>query len=237
MRNLKFMRILVVDDEREIVELLTIYLRKEGYNVVKAYDGVQALKKIQEHNDIALIILDIMMPKKDGLSVVKELRDNHIELPILLLSAKGSDKDKIIGLTSGSDDYVVKPFHPLEVMARVKLLLKRYDTKSTNNDLQKTVEIGTLTIHKDSHEVIASNGELVNLTVLEFGILYLLASQPNQIFSIEEIFEHVWEEEPVVSAKTVMVHISHLRDKLEKATGGEKIVETVWGMGYKISKR
>lgn len=179
MRDLKVMRILVVDDEREIVELLTIYLRKEGYNVVKAYDGVQAIKKIQEHNDIGLMILDIMMPKKDGLSVVKELRDNHIELPILLLSAKGSDKDKIIGLTSGSDDYVVKPFHPLEVMARVKLLLKRYDTKSTNNDLQKTVEIGTLTIHKDSHEVIASNGELVNLTVLEFGILYLLASHPN----------------------------------------------------------
>lgn len=230
------MRILVVDDEREIVELLTIYLRKEGYNVVKAYDGMQALKKIQEHSDIALMILDIMMPKKDGLSVVKELRDNNIDLPILLLSAKGSDKDKIIGLTSGSDDYVVKPFHPLEVMARVKLLLKRHEVV-VNNELQKTVEIGTLTIHKDSHEVITSKGEVVNLTVLEFGILYLLASHPNQIFSIEDIFENVWEEEPVVSAKTVMVHISHLRDKLEKATGGEKIVETVWGMGYKISKR
>lgn len=236
MRNLKFMRILVVDDEREIVELLTIYLRKEGYNVVKAYDGIQALKKVQEHNDIALIILDIMMPKKDGLSVVKELRDNNIDLPILLLSAKGSDKDKIIGLTSGSDDYVVKPFHPLEVMARVKLLLKRHEVV-TFNEPQKTVEIGTLTIHKDSHEVITAKGEVVNLTVLEFGILYLLATHPNQIFSIEEIFENVWEEEPVVSAKTVMVHISHLRDKLEKATGGEKIVETVWGMGYKISKR
>lgn len=230
------MRILVVDDEREIVELLTIYLRKEGYNVVKAYDGVQALKKIQEHNDIALMILDIMMPKKDGLSVVKELRDNNTDLPILLLSAKGSDKDKIIGLTSGSDDYVVKPFHPLEVMARVKLLLKRHEAV-TVNEPQKTVEIGTLTIHKDSHEVITAKGEVVNLTVLEFGILYLLATHPNQIFSIEEIFENVWEEEPVVSAKTVMVHISHLRDKLEKATGGEKIVETVWGMGYKISKR
>lgn len=230
------MRILVVDDEREIVELLTIYLRKEGYNVVKAYDGVQAIKKIQEHNDIGLMILDIMMPKKDGLSVVKELREMNIHLPILLLSAKGSDKDKIIGLTSGSDDYVVKPFHPLEVMARVKLLLKRHEPVPMNEP-QKTVEIGTLTIHKDSHEVITSKGDLVNLTILEFGILYLLASHPNQIFSIEEIFEHVWEEEPVVSAKTVMVHISHLRDKLEKATGGEKIVETVWGMGYKISKR
>lgn len=230
------MRILVVDDEREIVELLTIYLRKEGYNVVKAYDGIQALKKVQEHNDIALMILDIMMPKKDGLSVVKELRDNDIDLPILLLSAKGSDKDKIIGLTSGSDDYVVKPFHPLEVMARVKLLLKRHETVVANEP-KKTVEIGTLTIHKDSHEVITSEGEVVNLTVLEFGILYLLATHPNQIFSIEDIFEHVWQEEPIVSAKTVMVHISHLRDKLEKATGGEKIVETVWGMGYKISKR
>lgn len=227
------MRILVVDDEREIVDLLAITLRKEGYNVVKAYDGMQALKKIEEHHDIKLMILDIMMPKKDGLTVVDELREKGYTLPILLLSAKGSDTDKIKGLTNGADDYVVKPFHPLEIAARVNILLRRH---LETNPVPEEIQIGSLTIKKQSHEVVTSTNQVVNLTVLEFGILYLLASHPNQVFSVEEIFEKVWQEEPVVSAKTVMVHVSHLRDKLEKATGGEKIVETVWGLGYKISK-
>lgn len=228
------MRILVVDDEREIVDLLSIYLKKEGYQVVKAYDGLSALKKIDEISDIKLIIMDIMMPKKDGISVVKALRDKQNTLPILLLSAKGSDMDKITGLTIGADDYVVKPFHPLEIIARVKLLLKRNTVKFVEND--EDIEIGPLKIRKVSHEVLTENGTYINLTALEFGILHLLASHPNKVFSAEEIFEKVWQQDAVVSAKTVMVHVSHLRDKLEEATNGQKIVETVWGVGYKISK-
>lgn len=230
------MRILVVDDEREIVDLLEIYLRKEGHQVTKAYDGVSALKKLDENDEIRLVILDIMMPKKDGLSVLKELRAKGNQVPVLLLSAKGSDYDKINGLTIGADDYVVKPFHPLEIMARVKLLLKRHQNEQQRENTDE-ITIGSIKINKKSHEVITKNGEIVNLTVLEFGILYLLASNLNVVFSAEQIFEKVWQEENVISAKTVMVHVSHLREKIEKATGGEKIVETVWGVGYKISER
>lgn len=230
------MKILVVDDEREIVELLTIYLRKEGYLVSKAYDGISALKKIEEIDNIDLVILDIMMPKKDGLSVLKAIKESDKDIPVLLLSAKGSDSDKIVGLTQGADDYVVKPFHPLEIMARVKLLLKRYDKQNDNKNDNEILSVKSLRIDKNSHEVITASGNRVDLTVLEFGILYLLASHLNKVFSAEDIFEKVWQEDSVVSAKTVMVHVSHLRDKLEKATGGEKIVETVWGVGYKISK-
>ncbi|MBF0780423.1 MULTISPECIES: response regulator transcription factor [unclassified Granulicatella] len=227
------MRILVVDDEREIVDLLSIYLRKEGHQVIKAYDGTMALKKLVEYPEIKLMILDIMMPKKDGLSVVKEAREQNIDIPILLLSAKGDNMDKIKGLRLGADDYVVKPFHPLEIMARVNALLKRYRTIQHDHE---DLEIGTLTIKKAEHKVLTSSNESVALTALEFGILYLLASNPNKVFSVDDIFEQVWQQDSVVSAKTVMVHVSHLRDKLEKATGGEKIVETVWGVGYKISK-
>lgn len=226
------MKILVVDDEKEIVELLTIYLRKEGYNVTKAYDGVSAIKKIEENTDIKLIIMDIMMPKKDGITAIKEIREKGYQLPVLLLSAKGSDMDKIKGLTLGADDYVVKPFHPLEIIARVKILLKRHIVKVVENNAD--IQIGTLTIKKDSHEVLTENGQNINLTALEFGILYLLASHPNKVFSADEIFEKVWQQDAVVSAKTVMVHVSHLRDKLELS--GQKIIETVWGVGYKISK-
>ncbi|MBS4749903.1 response regulator [Granulicatella sp. zg-ZJ] len=227
------MRILVVDDEREIVDLLTIYLRKENYQVSKAYDGMSALKKLEEHADIKLIILDIMMPKKDGISVLRALREANNHVPVLLLSAKGSDMDKIKGFNLGADDYVSKPFHPLEIMARVKLLLRRYDTQLPTQE--DDIQVGPLIIKKESHEVLFS-GENIPLTALEFGILHLLASYPNKVFSAEEIFEKVWKQESIVSAKTVMVHVSHLRDKLEEATGGEKIVETVWGVGYKISK-
>lgn len=228
------MKILVVDDEREIVDLLVIYLKKEGYSVVKAYDGVSALKKQEEHQDIVLAIMDIMMPKKDGMSVVKEWRDKGIDIPVLLLSAKGSDVDRIKGLTIGADDYVVKPFHPLEIMARVKLLLRRHVKPTLPT--QDVIDLGRIVIKKESHEVVTQEGAQVNLTALEFGVLHLLASYPNKVFSAEDIFEQVWQQDSGVSAKTVMVHVSHLRDKLEEATGGEKIVETVWGVGYKISK-
>lgn len=226
------MKILVVDDDKEIVELLSIYLHNEGYEAVKAYDGQEALSKVRTTSDLDLIILDIMMPQLDGMQVVKELRKES-QIPIIMLTAKTTDMDKIRGLVAGADDYVTKPFNPLEVMARVKSLLRRTKMQVTTNE-PDILEVGSLIINKDSHEVKTLNDEQIQLTALEFGILYLLASHPNRVFSADEIFERVWQQESVVSAKTVMVHVSHLRDKIEEATGGEKVIQTVWGVGYKI---
>lgn len=226
------MRILVADDDREICDLLKIYIENEGYEVLKAYDGQEALDIIHSQ-DVDCLILDVMMPKKSGLEVVKEVRETS-HLPILMLSAKTSDVDKIRGLSNGADDYVVKPFSPLEVVARIKSLIRR----STYNQLERTVsgdlEIGPLIISKERHEVETIDGQLIPLTALEFGILYLLASHPNRVFNADEIFEKVWKQESLVPAKTVMVHVSHLRDKIEQATNGEHIIKTVWGVGYKI---
>lgn len=226
------MKILVVDDDKEIVELLSIYIHNEGYEPVKAYDGKEALSKLRTMPDIDLVILDIMMPNVDGMQVVKELRKES-QIPIIMLTAKTTDMDKIRGLVAGADDYVTKPFNPLEVMARVKSLLRRTKMQITS-DTPDILEIGSLIINKDSHEVKTINDQHIQLTALEFGILYLLASHPNRVFSADEIFERVWQQESVVSAKTVMVHVSHLRDKIEEATGGEKVIQTVWGVGYKI---
>ena len=226
------MKILIVDDDQEIAELLEIYVKNEGYEPVVASDGREALSKIRTNPDIGLIILDIMMPEMSGTEVLKEVRKDN-SVPILVLSAKSGAMDKIQGLITGADDYVTKPFNPLEVMARVRALLRR----AQNGLAQATPEVldvGPFTINKDSHEVRTADGVDINLTALEFGILYLLASHPNRVFSADDIFERVWQQESVVSAKTVMVHVSHLRDKLEEATGGNQVVQTVWGVGYKI---
>ena len=226
------MKILVVDDDKEIVQLLEIYVRNEGYEPVSAYNGKDALTKLNTTPDIGLVILDLMMPEMDGMEVIKRIRKDS-SIPILVLSAKTADMDKIQGLITGADDYVTKPFNPLEVMARVRSLLRRSEGQMTN-DQPDILNVGPLQINKDSHEVKTINGDLIQLTALEFGILYLLASHPNRVFSADDIFERVWQQESVVSAKTVMVHVSHLRDKIEAATGGEKVIETVWGVGYKV---
>lgn len=226
------MKILVVDDDKDIVELLSIYIKNEGYEVEKAYNGKEAITKLHTNPDIALMILDIMMPEMDGMSVVKEVRKDS-QIPILILSAKTDDLDKIQGLIQGADDYVTKPFNPLEVMARVKSLLRRASNDVQNNEPDQ-IEVGPLIIKKDSHEVETVSGKKIQLTALEFGILYLLASHPNRVFSADEIFERVWKQESVVSAKTVMVHVSHLRDKIEEATDGDQVIQTVWGVGYKV---
>ena len=228
------MKILIADDDKEIVELLSIYIHNEGYEAVKAYDGKEALSKIRTIPDIELLILDIMMPEMDGMQVVKELRKES-QIPIIMLTAKTTDMDKIKGLVAGAD-YVTKPFNPLEVMARVKSLLRRTKMQVTP-DQPDILEVNSLIINKDSHEVKTIDGTEIQLTALEFGILYLLASHPNRVFSADEIFERVWKQESIVSAKTVMVHVSHLRDKIEEATGGEKVIQTVWGVGYKIDAR
>ena len=229
------MKILIVDDDKDIVELLSIYVKNKGYDVEKAYNGKEAITKINTNPDIDLMILDVMMPQLDGMAVVRAVRKDS-QIPILMLSAKTDDLDKIQGLVQGADDYVTKPFNPLEVMARVKSLLRRSQHEVKNNEPDQ-IEVGSLIIKKDSHEVETVNGKEISLTALEFGILYLLASHPNRVFSADEIFERVWQQESVVSAKTVMVHVSHLRDKIEEATGGEKVIQTVWGVGYKIESR
>ncbi len=212
------MKILVVDDDKEIVELLSIYLKNEGYEPIAAYSGKEALTKLSTNPEIALMILDIMMPQMSGIEVIKEVRKDS-EIPILVVSAKTSDMDKIQGLITGADDYVVKPFNPLE---------------EVKDDKPDVLEVGPLVINKDSHEVKTLTGKVIQLTALEFGILYMLASHPNRVFSADEIFERVWQQESVVSAKTVMVHVSHLRDKIQKATDGEEVIQTVWGVGYKV---
>lgn len=225
------MKILVVDDDKEIVQLLSIYIKNEGYEPVLAYSGKEALTKLATDPDIALMILDIMMPHMSGIDVIKQVRKDS-QIPIIVVSAKTTDMDKIQGLITGADDYVAKPFNPLEVMARVKSLLRRSQHQVMNNE-PDVLEVGPLTIQKDSHEVKTLTGKQIQLTALEFGILYLLASHPNRVFSADEIFERIWQQESIVSSKTVMVHVSHLRDKIEEATG-EKVIETVWGVGYKV---
>ncbi|KJY57796.1 MULTISPECIES: response regulator transcription factor [Lactobacillus] len=226
------MKILVVDDDKEIVELLSIYLKNEGYTPVVAYSGKEAITKLTTTPDIALMILDIMMPNMSGIDVIKEVRKDS-DIPIIIVSAKTGDMDKIQGLITGADDYVSKPFNPLEVMARVRSLLRR-SQKQVKDDEPDILEVGPLIINRDSHEVKTIDGKDIQLTALEFGILYLLASHPNRVFSADEIFERVWQQESIVSAKTVMVHVSHLRDKIQSATGGEDVIQTVWGVGYKV---
>ncbi|SKA12867.1 DNA-binding response regulator, OmpR family, contains REC and winged-helix (wHTH) domain [Pilibacter termitis] len=226
------MKILVADDELEIVNLLSIYLKNEGYEPVKAFDGEEALKIALSDKEIGLLILDIMMPKMDGMKVVKELRKSS-QVPVIFLTAKTEDMDKIRGLVVGADDYVTKPFNALEIMARVKSILRRTKVQESVHEASE-LEIGPLVINKESHTVKTIEGEPIQLTALEFGILYLLATHAGKVFSAEEIFEKVWQQENVVSAKTVMVHVSHLRDKILEATDGEKVIQTVWGVGYKI---
>ncbi|WP_054950583.1 response regulator transcription factor [Numidum massiliense] len=228
--------ILVVDDDRKIAELLEVYLRNEGYNVHKSFDGADALATLEAER-IDLMILDVMMPKVDGLEVCRQVRKER-NLPILMLSAKVEDMDKILGLMTGADDYMVKPFNPLELVARVKALLRRAAmpyASGASGEASGDIRLHSLVINHSKHTVEV-DGQPVNLTAREFAILYLLASHPGRVFSSEEIYERVWNESSYGSSKTVMVHISNLRDKLERATRGEKIIHTVWGVGYKVEK-
>lgn len=227
-------RILIVDDDREIAGLIEIYLRNEGYQTMKAYNGAEALELIGRDR-FHLIVLDIMMPGVDGLEVCRRLRLDQ-ELPVLMLSAKVEDMDKIMGLMSGADDYMVKPFNPLELVARVKSLLRRayqYRVPQAGAD-DDAIHIGSLRIDKATHTA-QIGGVPVKLTSTEFGILHLLASNPGRVYSAEEIFRSVWQEKYFDSNNTVMVHISNLRDKLEQEMG-DKLITTVWGVGYKIDK-
>lgn len=229
--------ILVVDDEQEIADLVEIYLVSDGYKVFKAsnaQDGLDILNK----EDIHLCLLDIMMPGMNGLEMCKKIRETN-NIPIIMLSAKSTDLDKILGLGTGADDYVVKPFNPLELTARVKSQLRRYTQLNPNSNVHETVKneisIRGLTINKDNHKVTVYDEE-VKLTPIEFDILYLLASNPGKVFSTDEIFEKVWNEKVYEANNTVMVHIRRLRGKMKEDTRQDKIITTVWGVGYKIEK-
>ena len=228
--------ILVVDDDKEIADLVEIYLVNDGYKVLKAADGEQCLSMLSEHPEIRMLILDIMMPGIDGLEVCRTIRKTS-NIPILILSAKAEDMDKIVGFGTGADDYLTKPFHPLELLARVKSQMKRYTAIETGKeplpDKKEEIEIQNLVINKAAH-VVKKNGEEIALTPIEFDILYLLASNKDRVFSTDEIFERVWNEMVYEVNNTVMVHIRRLREKIEDNSRNPKILKTVWGVGYKI---
>lgn len=226
--------ILVVDDEKEIRDLLEINLNSEGYNVFKASCGEEALE-ILDREEISLMVLDIMMPGIDGLEVCKITRENY-NIPILMLSAKTEDMDKIQGIMTGADDYVCKPFNNLELTVRIRALLRRaYFLNTKLRVSEETIRIESIVIDKTRHKVTI-DGEEVSFTAREFEILYLLATNRGRVFSAEEIFEKVWKERYFQANNTVMVHMSRIRDKIEQHIPGAEIIHTVWGVGYKIEK-
>lgn len=227
-------KILVVDDEKEIADLLELYLVSDGYQVMKAYDAMEGLK-IMKSGKIDLVLLDIMMPRVDGLELCRRIRQ-EFNVPIIMVSAKTQELDKIVGLTTGADDYVTKPFNPLELMARVKSQLRRYKELNPAQKQKKEsnlIQLKNLKINKETHQVFVDD-ESIKLTPIEFDILYLLASNPGRVFSTDEIFEKVWHEKVYEANNTVMVHIRRLRGKMKEDQRQEKIITTVWGVGYKI---
>ena len=234
------MKILVVDDDREIADLVEIHLKSEGYDVRKAYGSRMGLDIFNKENDISLAILDIMMPGIDGLTMCAMIREKS-NIPIIMLSAKTSDNDKIKGLSTGADDYMVKPFNPLELSARVASQLRRYTklnpVSQTEDGSQAKennyIEAGPLTMNRETFEV-TSYGKEVKLTGTEFEILFLLASHPGKVFSTDEIFENVWGEEMYEANNTVMVHIRRIRGKIEADPKEPRLITTSWGVGYKF---
>lgn len=228
--------ILVCDDDKEIVEAIEIYLRQEGYNVLKAYDGEEALKVLKREEKVDLLVIDVMMPRLDGIRATLKIREEN-SLPIIILSAKSEDADKILGLNVGADDYVTKPFNPLELVARVKSQLRRYtklgSTVVQNNNTVYTV--GGLSIDDDLKEVTV-DGEPVKLTPIEYNILLLLMKNQGKVFSIDQIYESIWNEDVIGADNTVAVHIRHIREKIEINPKEPRYLKVVWGVGYKIEK-
>ena len=228
--------ILICDDEQDIVNALKIYLSGGDYCLFEASNGREALEVV-EKNDIHLILMDIMMPQLDGIAATAKLREKS-NVPIILLTAKSESSDKVLGLNIGADDYITKPFDPVEVLARVRSQLRRYTQLNPNAADQfasSEITIRDLTINKDNHRVLV-DGEEIKLTPIEFEILFLLASHPGKVYSTDEIFEKVWDEKVYEANNTVMVHIRRLRGKLREESRENKIISTVWGIGYKIEK-
>ena len=228
-------KILVCDDDKEIVEAIEIYLTQEGYEVVKAYDGQEALKVLKE-TPIDLLVIDVMMPRLDGIRATLKIREEN-NIPIIILSAKSEDADKILGLNVGADDYVTKPFNPLELVARVKSQMRRYtQLGSTRMDESKAVySTGGLSINDDLKEVTV-DGEPVKLTPIEYNILLFLVKNQGKVFSIDQIYEKIWNEDAIGVDNTVAVHIRHIREKIEINPKEPRYLKVVWGVGYKVEK-
>jgi len=227
--------VLVCDDDKEIVSAIEIYLNKEGYNVLKAYNGLECLKLLK-NNDISLVILDIMMPKLDGIETLNEIRKLG-NLPVIMLSAKSEDNDKIEGLNLGADDYVTKPFNPMELIARVKSNIRRYTElgaikEETDANIYKT---GGLIINDNTKEVVV-DGKDIKLTPTEYNILKFLTKNKGMVYSIEQIYKNVWEDEAYGADNIIAVHIRHIREKIEINPKAPKYLKVIWGIGYKIEK-
>lgn len=229
--------VLVVDDDKEIVDAIEIYLKNEGINVIKAYDGLEALEVLMGNN-VQLILMDIMMPNMDGLRTTMKIRQEK-NIPIILISAKSEDTDKILGLNMGADDYITKPFNTLELIARVKSQLRRYTVLGNhggkNEENNSIIRSGGLSLNQDTKEVIVG-GEVIKLTATELGILKLLLKNQGKVFSIDEIYENVWNEPSYNVENTVAVHIRRIREKIEINPKEPKYLKVVWGIGYKIEK-
>ena len=226
--------IVVCDDDREIVDAIEIYLSQEGYQIFKAYDGEQAIE-ILEKEEIHLLIMDIMMPRLDGIRATLKIRENS-SIPIILLSAKSEDTDKILGLNIGADDYITKPFNPLELVARVKSNLRRYTSLGSLDSGSKAVyQVGGLVVNDENKQVFVDD-ELVKMTPIEYNILLLLIKNQGKVFSINEIYESIWNEDAIGADNTVAVHIRHIREKIEINPKEPRYLKVVWGVGYKIDK-
>lgn len=226
--------ILVCDDDKEIVDAIEIYLQNEGYNILKAYDGEQALEVLRD-KEVHLLIIDVMMPKLDGIRATLKIREES-SIPIIILSAKSEDADKILGLNIGADDYVTKPFNPLELVARVKSQLRRYtQLGNAAESSQRIYQVGGLVINDDLKEVMVDE-EPVKLTPIEYNILLLLVKNQGKVFSINQIYENIWNEDAIGADNTVAVHIRHIREKIEINPKEPRYLKVVWGVGYKIEK-
>lgn len=232
------MNILVLDDEAEIADLVELFLKNEGYNIFKFYDSKSALQCVfGEHIDLAL--LDVMLPDTDGFSVLRKIRENGYNFPIIMLTAKVEDNDKIIGLSLGADDYITKPFNPLEMVSRVRAQLRRYTFYNGSQSQSENKEIfdsAGLIVNHETHECTLYE-KSVQLTPTEFNILWLLCKNAGKVVSTEEIFEKIWNEKYLDSNNTVMVHIRRIREKLNEPSRNPKFIKTVWGVGYKIEKK
>ncbi|MCR4959960.1 MAG: response regulator transcription factor [Lachnospiraceae bacterium] len=227
-------KILVCDDDREIVDAIEIYLIQEGFEVLKAYDGIEAIETLK-NEDVQLLIIDVMMPRMDGIHAILKIRET-MSIPIIILSAKTEDPDKILGLNIGADDYLAKPFNPLELVARVKSQLRRY-TKLGNAPAESNeiYQVGGLIIHDDTKEVFVDD-EPVKLTPIEYNILLLLVKNQGRVFSIDQIYEMIWNEQAIGADNTVAVHIRHIREKIEINPKEPRYLKVVWGVGYKVDK-
>lgn len=229
-------KILVCDDDKEIVEAIEIYLTQDGHQVLEAYDGIEAVEILKKES-VDLLIMDIMMPRMDGIRATLKIREKH-NIPIIILSAKPEDADKILGLNIGADDYITKPFNPLELVARVKSHLRRYMQlgSTTIKESEAIYTVGGLAINDDLKEVTV-DGEQVKLTPIEYNILLLLVKHQGKVFSIDQIYENIWNENAVGVDNTVAVHIRHIREKIEINPKEPRYLKVVWGVGYKIEKQ